>query len=227
MTPSEGAPSRPGRTRQGGERPEPTGPGSDRLTYRMPESDALVVARAREGDSQAFRALVERHSRTIFRLAHRMTGNEHDAEDVVQETFLRAYRQIGRFEARANFGTWLYRIAVNCSVDLIRSRRREAAAEGVDDLEQLGTPPAGQAESPDLDRLVFSAEIRQRVTAALEGLSHMERAAFVLRHFEGQSIDDIGRTLGLRTNATKHSIFRAVRKMRVALEPLIDAEAGR
>jgi RNA polymerase sigma-70 factor (ECF subfamily) len=55
----------------------------------------------------------------------------------------------------------------------------------------------------------------------------MERAAFVLRHFEGQSIDDIGRTLGLRTNATKHSIFRAVRKMRVALEPLIDAEAGR
>jgi len=193
----------------------------------MPESDALVVARAREGDSQAFRALVERHSRMIFRLAHRMTGNEHDAEDVVQETFLRAYRQLGRFEARANFGTWLYRIAVNCSVDLIRSRRRVPATEGIDDLQQLSAAPAGQPEPPDLDRLVFSAEIRRRVTAALDGLSHLERAAFVLRHFEGQSIDDIGRALGLRANATKHSIFRAVRKMRVALEPLIDAETGR
>jgi RNA polymerase sigma-70 factor (ECF subfamily) len=193
----------------------------------MPESDALAVARARDGDSQAFRALVERHSRTIFRLAHRMTGNEHDAEDVVQETFLRAYRQLGRFEARANFGTWLYRIAVNCSIDVIRSRRRNDATEGSDALERASGAPVGQTDPPDLDRLVFSAEIKRRVTAALEGLSQMERAAFVLRHFEGQSIEEIGRVLGLRTNATKHSIFRAVRKMRVALEPLVDAGGAR
>lgn len=193
----------------------------------MPESDALAVARARDGDGQAFRALVERHSRTIFRLAHRMTGNEHDAEDVVQETFLRAYRQLGRFEARANFGTWLYRIAVNCSIDVIRSRRRGDATEGSDALDQASGAPVGQTEPPDLDRLVFSTEIKRRVTAALGGLSQMERAAFVLRHFEGQSIEEIGRVLGLRTNATKHSIFRAVRKMRVALEPLVDAEASR
>jgi RNA polymerase sigma-70 factor (ECF subfamily) len=188
----------------------------------MPESDALAVARARDGDSQAFRALVERHSRAIFRLAHRMTGNEHDAEDVVQETFLRAYRQLGRFEARANFGTWLYRIAVNCSIDVIRSRRKEDTTDGSDELERASGAPVGQTDPPDLDRLVFSAEIKQRATAALEGLSRMERAAFVL-HFEGQSIDEIGRVLGLRTSATKHSIFRAVRKMRVALEPLVEA----
>ena len=97
--------------------------GSDpRLTNRMTHTDAATVALARDGNSEAFRALVEHHSRAVYRLAHRMTGNPSDAEDVVQETFLRAYKQLGRFESRANFGTWLHRIAVNCSIDLIRSR---------------------------------------------------------------------------------------------------------
>src|SRR5579864_3680482 len=84
---------------------------------------AAVLARARQGDDEAFRALVERHGRSVFRLAFRMTGNEQDAEDVVQESFLRAYKQLDRFESRANFGTWLYRITANCAVDHMRSRQ--------------------------------------------------------------------------------------------------------
>src|SRR3979411_700195 len=87
-------------------------------------TDVAAVSRARDGDSDAFRVLVERHSRVIFRVAYRMTGNEHDADDVVQETFLRAYRQLDNFEERANFSTWLHRIAVNCSLDLLRARGR-------------------------------------------------------------------------------------------------------
>ena len=71
---------------------------------------------------------------------------------------------------------------------------------------------------------MLSNEVQDRVSAAMSSLSRMERAAFVLRHFEGQSIDEISRALSLRTNATKHSIFRAVRKMRVALEPLMSRE---
>src|SRR6476646_5547472 len=90
----------------------------------MEMTDLAAVSRARSGDADAFRDLVQRHSRTIFRVAYLMTGNEHDADDVVQETFLRAYRQIEKFEERANFGTWLHRIAVNCSLDLLRSRGR-------------------------------------------------------------------------------------------------------
>src|SRR5437868_10756444 len=82
-----------------------------------------VLTRARRGDSEAFRMLVERHSRTAFRLAFRMTGNEQDAEDVVQESLLKAYRHLGRFETRSDFGTWLYRIVANCAVDVIRSRQ--------------------------------------------------------------------------------------------------------
>jgi RNA polymerase sigma-70 factor, ECF subfamily len=185
----------------------------------MPQTDAAAVALARDGDSEAFRALVERHSRAVFRLAHRMTGNASDAEDVVQDTFLKAYKQLSRFESRANFGTWLHRIAVNCSIDLIRSRPHREASHA--DLEQFGAGEAADAGRPSPERLMLSAEVQARITDAMSALSQMERAAFVLRHFEGQSIDEISRTLGLKTNATKHSIFRAVKKMRHALEPLV------
>jgi len=190
----------------------------------MPQTDAAVVALARDGDSEAFRALVERHSRAVFRLAHRMTGSPQDAEDVVQETFLKAYKQLSRFESRANFGTWLHRIAVNCSIDLIRSRPHREAAHDTADLDQFGTDDHAQAGQASPERLMLSTEVQDRVTAAMSSLSPMERAAFVLRHFEGQSIDEIGRALSLKTNATKHSIFRAVKKMRIALEPLVSGK---
>src|SRR5213595_2124172 len=179
---------------------------------------AAVLARARQGDSDAFRALVERHSRSVFRLAYRMTGNEQDAEDVVQESFLRAYRQLGRFEARANFGTWLYRIVANCSVDLMRAkqaRHDQARGESLDAVIEM---PA--ADTPGPERLAQSAEVERRVRDALAVLSPLERAAFTLRHYEGRSIEEISRTLGLGTSAAKHSVFRAVKKLRVALAPL-------
>jgi RNA polymerase sigma-70 factor (ECF subfamily) len=103
----------------------------------MPQTDAATVAMARDGDSEAFRVLVERHGRAVFRLAHRMTGSASDAEDVVQETFLKAYKQLGRFESRSDFGTWLHRIAVNCSIDLIRSRPHRETGHGAEDLEHF------------------------------------------------------------------------------------------
>jgi RNA polymerase sigma-70 factor, ECF subfamily len=182
---------------------------------------AADLARARQGDSEAFRALVERHSQRVFRLAFRMTGNEQDAEDVVQESFLRAYRQLGRFESRANFGTWLYRIVANCSVDLMRARQArhdQVRAEPLDPVAQTSA-----VDGPDPERLATSAEIKRRVQQALGALSPLERAAFTLRHYEGRSIDEIGRTLGLGTSAAKHSVFRAVKKLRVALQPLRSA----
>ena len=189
----------------------------------MPHTDAAAVALARDGDSEAFRALVERHSRAVYRLAFRMTGSPQDAEDVVQETFLRAYRQLGRFESRANFGTWLHRIAVNCSIDLIRTRKHLASAHDAADLDTLDTAAADREVDPSPERLMLSAEVQERVGAAMSTLTAMERAAFVLRHFEGNSIDEISRTLGLKANAAKHSIFRAVRKMRLALEPFVES----
>jgi RNA polymerase sigma-70 factor (ECF subfamily) len=190
----------------------------------MPHTDAAAVALARDGDSDAFRGLVERHSRAVYRLAHRMTGNPQDAEDVVQETFLKAYRQLGRFESRANFGTWLHRIAVNCSIDLIRGRKHQETKHEAADLDLLDSAgDHAQRLDPSPERLMLSSEVQERVGRAMEGLTPMERAAFVLRHFEGQSIEDISLALGLKANAAKHSIFRAVRKMRLALEPFVES----
>jgi RNA polymerase sigma-70 factor (ECF subfamily) len=187
-------------------------------------SDAAPLARALAGDRDAFRVLVERHSRRVFRLAYRMTGNEQDAEEVVQEAFLRAYRRLDRFESRANFGTWLYRIAVNCSLDLLRRRRPTEELRAPDD------PEGGEAvldvatKDPAPDRLALSGEIGRHVEMALGKLSPMERAAFVMRHHEGMSIEEIGRALGTSATATKNSVFRAVQKLRQELKPLVSRQ---
>jgi len=180
-----------------------------------------AIERAQSGDSDAFRLLVEQHSRVIFRLAFRMTGNEQDAEDVVQETFLRAYKRISDYEARASFSTWLYRIASNYALDLIRSRRRheEKRERGSgEDRDILQTIPEA---SPGPERMAYGGQVKDRVNAALDELTAQERTAFVLRHFEGLSIEEIGRTLGTGANATKHSIFRAVQKLRRSLQPVV------
>jgi RNA polymerase sigma-70 factor (ECF subfamily) len=182
----------------------------------MEESDSVAVARAKAGDGDAFRVLVDRHSRNVFRLAYRMTGNEQDSEDVVQETFLRAHRQLHRWEARSSFGTWLYRIAANYSLDLVRSRKRQK--------EDPGEMPVVRSSSPGPHRLMVSGLIQKCVATTLDELTRQERTAFVLRHFEGQSIVEISTALGLSATATKHSVFRAVQKLRRALEPLVNTK---
>src|SRR5204862_7554107 len=136
----------------------------------MEWSDETAVARARSGDPDAFRVLVERHSRPLFRLAFRMTGNEQDAEDIVQESMLRAYRQLNKFDERASFGTWLYRIAVNCSLDLVRSRKRRSDHLAPVDSEMEDPVLSLPAQDPTPDRLAMSGEVRERVAEAMNEL---------------------------------------------------------
>ena len=193
----------------------------------MDLSDGTFVTRARSGDSDAFRVLVERHSRSVFRLAFRMTGNEQDAEDVVQESMLRAYKQLGKFDERASFATWLYRIATNCSLDLVRARKRRAQHQGqaADGDQSEAENPVLNVPSPDPtpERAALSGEVRERLAAAMDELSSTERSAFVLRHFEGMCIEEVSRVLGCQAGAAKHSVFRAVQKLRRALEPVVSA----
>src|SRR5215211_454343 len=94
-----------------------------------------VLARARDGDADAFRVLVETHARRAFSLAYRLMGNEQDADDVVQDSFIRAHRRLRDFESRANFATWFHRIVVNCAIDALRARtarREDARTEALD-----------------------------------------------------------------------------------------------
>lgn len=153
-------------------------------------------------------------------MAYRMTGNSEDADDIVQETFLRAYRQIDRFESRSSVGTWLYRIATNCALDHLRCRKTRDEVAVDDDRDS--TPKIEQVASlePSPDRGVYDGEIRDRVMGALDLLTPVERTAFVMRHFQETPLAEIGRALGLRENATKNTIFRAVQKLRRALQPL-------
>jgi RNA polymerase sigma-70 factor (ECF subfamily) len=191
----------------------------------MDRAETIVVERARAGDAEAFRELVESYSPKLFRLAWRITGDEQTAEDAVQEAFLRAYRSLDRFDARSQFGTWLHRIAVNAALDLARRQQRhrtrhEPRPGGPDEAE----PPPLPAADPGPDRIVLSREVERAVRAALEELSAMERTAFVLRHFEGRSIAEICDQLGLGASAGKQAVFRAVKKLRRVLEPLVQRQ---
>src|SRR5947207_11676979 len=172
----------------------------------MEITDLAFVTKARAGDADAYRVLVERHSRALFRLAFRMTGNQSDADDVVQESFLRAYRQLGKFDERASFGTWLYRIATNCSLDLVRSRKRrsERMAPADPELDGLSLDPILNLPSPDPspERTALSGEVRERVAEAMNELSATERTAFVLRHFEGMCIEEDRKSTRLNSSHT-------------------------
>src|SRR5579864_4924695 len=108
-------------------------------------SDAIAVERTLTGDRDAYRVLVERHSRTVYRMAYRIMGNAHDAEDVVQESFLRAYQKLKQFAGNANFGTWVYRIAANYAIDRIRQRN-------ADEARREGPSRAGE-DSLEVDRM--------------------------------------------------------------------------
>jgi RNA polymerase sigma factor (sigma-70 family) len=147
----------------------------------MDVSDPSVVAKARDGDRDAFRALVDLHSRYIYSLAHRMTGNAQDAEDVVQEAWLKAHKQLSRFEARADFRTWLHRITVNCSIDLIRARRHREDAHDPVDLEQGPLSEKGAEAQATPERMTASAQISDRVRDEAMALAERAHAALGCR----------------------------------------------
>jgi RNA polymerase sigma-70 factor (ECF subfamily) len=180
----------------------------------MEPTDNELVERVRGGDDDAFRILVERHSRPLYRSAYRITGNAADADDVVQEAFLRSYRAIGSFDSRATYTTWLHRIAINCALDLIDSRKRRDGR--VSDDEDLSLVASHDA-SPE--RLTLGSEMQRAIAAAMSELTGNERTAFVLRHFEGMPLEEIGQILGTKLNATKNTVFRAVKKLRQQLQP--------
>jgi RNA polymerase sigma-70 factor (ECF subfamily) len=186
----------------------------------MGQSDRAAIQAVLAGDREAFGELVVRHSRMLFRLAYRMMGNEADADDVVQEAFLRGYQKLATFEERANFGTWIYRIAVHCALDRLQSRRRIESRQvrEENDAEQDSVQVADSAPGPE--RLALSAEIGTLGEQAMQGLTEMERTAFVLRHLEDRNTDEIAAVLDVAPNTAKQTVYRAVQKMRKRLAAL-------
>jgi RNA polymerase sigma-70 factor (ECF subfamily) len=188
--------------------------------FRMDRNDHAAIQAVLAGDKEAYGALVIRHSYTLFRVAYRITGNEADADDVVQEAFLRGYRKLEGFESRANFGTWIYRIAVHCALDKVRRRRGDETNR----VGESNDPEQDQMQVADLaagpDRTLLSGEIGAMQQAALHSLTPTERTAFVMRHMEDCTTAEIGAALGIDPNAAKQAVFRAVQKLRRRLAPL-------
>jgi len=190
------------------------------------DSDAIAVERTLAGDRDAFRVLVERHSPNVFRLAYRMTGNQYDAEEVVQEAFLRAYQKLSQFAARANFGTWVYRIAANYAIDRMRQRKsedanREPAPRANDDGIEIDAMTFVPDSAPNPERLAQSEQLAEHMRRALQQLTPAERTAFVMRHWGGSGIEEIAEALKSSSSAAKNTIFRSVQKLRRALEPFV------
>lgn len=191
------------------------------------ESDAIAVERTLAGDREAFRVLVERHSRKVYQLAYRLTGNSHDAEEVVQEAFLRAYQKLSQFAARANFGTWVYRIAANYAIDRLRQRKSEDAQrenpgrdlEDGTEQDLMSTVPDA---APSPERLAQSGQLAAEMRRALSALTPAERTAFVMRHWGGSGIEEIADALKSSSSAAKNTVFRSVQKLRKALEPYVE-----
>jgi RNA polymerase sigma-70 factor (ECF subfamily) len=169
------------------------------------QDDRDLVRRARGGDLDAFGELVERHRDVVHRICARMVGR-HDAEDVTQEAFLRAFHRIERFRGEASFRTWVLRIAHHAALDALQQRKRHArsAAEGDDDLEQV----AGPAPRSPADALEES-ERRERLELKIRQLRPVHRSVIVLRDVEGFSYDEISELTDQPLGSVKGRLHRA------------------
>jgi RNA polymerase sigma-70 factor (ECF subfamily) len=181
----------------------------------MSQAEQTIVRKAAAGDRMAFRELVLEHSHAMFRVAWRLTCDEGTAEDIVQEAFIKAWRKLGDFRMQSSFRSWLHRITVNTAMDHLRKqanrKKFETAEPEWESIEHATEAPRHHAQ----------IDIRSQTEAAMMQLSETERSALLLRHFEGHSIREIAQILEMTTGACKQTVFRAVRKMRIALRPLV------
>ncbi len=188
----------------------------------MPDDVGELVAAAREGDQHAFEELVKATYADTYTLAYRLLGDEEDARDVVQESYLRAYRGLKRFRGDAQFSTWLYRITANCAATQLGKRSRTRHDELLDDApladERPEADPAAQADA---------GALRDRLQVALGELPPRLRAVVVLRDVYDLPHEAIAAELGISESAAKVRLHRARRKLRERLFPLRGEEEAR
>ena len=184
--------------------------------------DTVLVREAQRGNRAAFEELVRHYDQAVLRLAMHLTGSEHEAQDIYQEAFLKAYKSMGSFRFECSFYTWIYRIVTNLCLDHLRKRqvRKEDApvavdAEGqtYDMLDQVADARAGANPEHDL----MSRELGNRIGQALGKLSPRERMVFELKHFHGLKLRTVGEILNTTEDTAKNTLFRATQKLRGSL----------
>jgi len=174
-------------------------------------SDAELVRAVLAGSPEAFGPIVERHRRAVYRLCYRYTGRHEDAADLAQDTFLRAYRSLHTFKGEASLGTWLYRIALNVSLNHVTARAKQRTPEPLEAAARTGAP----GESPS--DAVLRAERSERVRGAIARLPPKQRATLVLRVYQELPHEEIARVLGISVGASKTNLFHALARLREEL----------
>ncbi len=195
----------------------------------LSDEDSALVARAQQGDTSAFEALMVRHRDKVYGLARRMTKSEADAAEITQETFLAAYRTLHTFRAEAAFGSWLHRIAANFALMRLRHQKTSTGLE--DSLEgpefnERGSLIDSMADwHANAETLTLDAELRHVIEKATEALPDDHRQAFLLRDIEGLSYEEIAAATGQSIANVKTRIHRARLAMRTAIDRFYDEHA--
>lgn len=176
--------------------------------------DRELVRRAQGGDKEAFEELIRRHQHRVFAVAGGILRKREDVEDVAQQVFVKAYFSLKRFDQRAAFSTWLYKITVNECWDLLRKKKVRPLVYESDLSQEQARQVIGSAEKsndgPDVSERL---EARQRVERLLDGLDERDRFMLVLKEVEGFSIEEIAEVLALNANTVKVRLFRARRRL--------------
>src|SRR5271166_3464954 len=190
--------------------------------------DILLVNRARAGDVEAFEKLVRQYDRQVFRIAQHITQNREDAEDVVQDAFLKAYEKLNQFQGNSKFYTWLVRIAVNESLMRLRKRRTGKMVSIDEDIEtDEGSVPRDLADwAPDPEQNYGQAELAEILRKTIQGLPQGFRIVFALRDVEGLSTEETAETLGLSVPAVKSRLLRARLQLRERLSRYFHKDKG-
>jgi RNA polymerase sigma-70 factor (ECF subfamily) len=186
--------------------------------------DVGLMLRVRRDDMEAFAELVGRYQRPVTALAYRYLGDEAEAEDLAQEAFLRVYRSRGRYEPRAKFSTWLYRIVVNVCLNAIRARKSRpmAAAGGIQDGNgRGGVPEVVDAEAPKPEAGILQEELAIRVKAAVDALPENQRLAILMNKYQNLSYQEVAEAMGLTIMAVKSLLTRARVNVRNKLTPYL------
>ncbi|HEX4920348.1 MAG TPA: sigma-70 family RNA polymerase sigma factor [Candidatus Bathyarchaeia archaeon] len=193
---------------------------STQLAVTQTASDDLALVHAsKSGDVAAFEELVKRYDRKLLRIAQHLTHNREDAEDVVQEAFLKAFQHLDQFRENSQFSTWLIRITLNQSLMKLRKRRptREVSIDDDFQREEDNLPIDVADWAPNPEELYRAAELREILRITLQELSAGSRVVFVLRDIEGLSIEQTAAALGLSLAAVKARSFRARLQLRERL----------
>lgn len=191
----------------------------------MERTEALLIADLCEGDETALAPLVEKYKRMVYRLAMQITKNHADADDVMQETFIKVYRSIRTFRKDAAFETWLYRIAVNEALNFVKRRERQRAStlETVSEAEYEATLRYRAQITNDPHAHAEKAELRHYVTEAVNSLSLKHRTVVILHEFEGLTHAKIASILNCSEGTVRSRLHYARKKLRTLLKPYVDA----